>query len=134
MGRAEARAHWRQHIDACAASGLLQTQYCAQHGLKSKYMTYWKRRLRSEAQAVDDPKPKSKPRKRVARPKIALPALVPVVIQDTRRPSPPPPTEMPCNEEQVIARIKLPNGIGITLEMSSTAWPRVLTELAQLPC
>ena len=42
------RSWWSAQIEAQAASGLTQTQFCAQQGLALSTFSHWKHRLRDE--------------------------------------------------------------------------------------
>ncbi|MEW6679378.1 MAG: IS66 family insertion sequence element accessory protein TnpB [Pseudomonadota bacterium] len=44
--------HWHAHITAWQASGLSQTAYCAQHGLKPATFAYWRSK---QSKAADQP-------------------------------------------------------------------------------
>ncbi len=39
------RTCWKQHIESWRSSGLTQTAYCQQHGLKPHQFAYWKKRF-----------------------------------------------------------------------------------------
>ena len=39
---------WSQHVDAWRVSGLTQADYCRQHGLGAKSLSYWARRKQPE--------------------------------------------------------------------------------------
>lgn len=39
------REGWQYHIDQWRASGLTQTEYCAQQGINSRYFSTWKGKL-----------------------------------------------------------------------------------------
>jgi transposase-like protein len=41
-------AQWRQHVAAWRDSGLSQAAYCREHGLNSKTLSWWTRKLASE--------------------------------------------------------------------------------------
>jgi transposase-like protein len=41
--RAWHRARWREHVEACAASGLSGAAYCRRHGLHRKSFYRWRR-------------------------------------------------------------------------------------------
>lgn len=44
--RAWNRAQWREHVLACARSGLSGVEYCRRHGLHPKSLYRWRRALR----------------------------------------------------------------------------------------
>jgi hypothetical protein len=39
------REHWSSHIERWQESGLSQSQYCKEHGLRDHQFTYWKKRM-----------------------------------------------------------------------------------------
>jgi len=147
MRSSTARLFWQQHLDACRASGLRQAEYCRQHGLPPKYMTLWKRKLAelaagsapAAAPAPPAPAPAKSDRKRRRKADRSTPTLIPVVVTQaqastTRRS---PSVEKPCGQASFEGslRVTLPNGVGISLELTSAAaLPGILRELARLPC
>ena len=48
----KAQTLWLQHVEAWRASGLTQADYCRQHGLSVKSLSYWIRRKQPEASAT----------------------------------------------------------------------------------
>ena len=48
-------AYWRGHVETWRASGLSQSNYCQQHGLKTHSLSYWQLR-----QVAHQDKPASK--------------------------------------------------------------------------
>jgi surfactin synthase thioesterase subunit len=46
------REQWRVHMEAWSQSGQTQAAYCEQHGLNVKTFSYWRRRLKTDNQAV----------------------------------------------------------------------------------
>ena len=149
MRSSTARLFWQQHLDAWRASGLRQAEYCRQHGLPPKYMTLWKRKLAelaagsAPAAAPAPPAPATAPaksaRKRRRKADRSTPTLIPVVVTQaqasTTQRSPSvekPSTQAPFGGS---LRVTLPNGVGISLELTSAAGlPGILRELARLPC
>jgi|GEM_PF-1637546 len=141
MRTSSARIFWRQHLDACAASGLRQVDYCRQRGLPPKYMTLWKRKLAAfstdtvsaPAAPVADKKPRC-PADRTP------PTLIPVVVAESSAAAPKrfpsqdkPRTPGPVAENTL--RVTLPNGVALSFDLqSSDVLPALLRELAQLPC
>lgn len=147
MRSSTARLFWQQHLDACRASGLRQAEYCRQHGLPPKYMTLWKRKLAelaagsapAAAPAPPAPAPAKSDRKRRHKADRSTPTLIPVVVTQARasatRSSPL--VEKPCSQASFEGslRVTLPNGVGISLELTSAAaLPGILRELARLQC
>jgi hypothetical protein len=150
MRSSTARIFWQQHLDACRASGLRQAEYCRQHGLPPKYLTLWKRKLAELAAgsapaaaaappASAPPAPARSDRKRRRKADRSTPALIPVVVTQARASA----TKRSASVEKprTLAlfegslRVTLPNGIAISLELTSAAaLPGILRELAHLPC
>jgi len=48
--------YWQQHVNACHASGLSQTEYCREHGLAISTFHRWQKKLR-EADISDFSEP-----------------------------------------------------------------------------
>lgn len=46
MTTEQKRTHWQSHIDNWQQSGVSQTEYCKQHGLKLANFGYWRTRLK----------------------------------------------------------------------------------------
>jgi hypothetical protein len=152
MRSSTARLFWQRHLDAWRASGLRQAEYCRQHGLPPKYMTLWKRKLAvlaagsapaaapaPPASAPPAPAPAKSARKRRRKADRSTPTLIPVVVTQAQasatRSSPL--EGKPCSQASFEGslRVTLPNGVGISLELTSTAdLPGILRELARLPC
>ena len=147
MHSSTARLFWQQHLDACRASGLRQAEYCRQHGLPPKYMTLWKRKLAelaagsapAAATAPPAPAPAKSDRKRRRKADRSTPTLIPVVVTQAqasttkRSPSVEKPRTLAPFESSL--RVTLPNGVAISLELTSAAaLPGILRELARLPC
>jgi transposase-like protein len=149
MRSSTARLFWQQHLDAWRASGLRQAEYCRQHGLPPKYMTLWKRKLAElaagsapaagPAPPAPAPAPAKSVRKRRRKADRSTPTLIPVVVTQAQAST----TKRSASVEKprTLApfegslRVTLPNGVGISLELTSTAaLPGILRELARLPC
>ncbi len=145
MRSSTARLFWQQHLDACRASGLRQAEYCRQHGLPPKYMTLWKRKLAelaagsAPAAAPAPSAPAKSDRKRRRKADRSTPTLLPVVVTQaqasaTKRLSSAD-KPLPPGALAGLLRVTLPNGVAISLELTSAAaLPGILRELARLPC
>ena len=147
MRSSTARLFWQQHLDAWRASGLRQAEYCRQHGLPPKYMTLWKRKLAelvagsapAAATIPPAPAPAKLNRKRRRKADRSTPTLIPVVFTQAQASATKPSTSVakPCSQApfEGSLRVTLPNGVAISLEMTSAAGlPGILRELARLPC
>ena len=139
MRTSSARIFWRRHLEACAASGLRQVDYCRQHGLPPKYMSLWKRKLATlSADGVSAPAApvvEKRPRRQADR---TPPPLIPVVVVAEASPSQRSPSpDRPRTAEPTAASllVTLPNGIALSFDLQSgDVLPALLRELARLPC
>lgn len=102
------REGWQYHIDQWRASGLTQTQYCAQQGINSKYFSVWKSKLM--------PKPSVGP----------APKFIPVDVA---------PDEQP-NIDSGIIKIELSNGVSIHVPagLPKAETHKLLSTLMDLAC
>jgi hypothetical protein len=54
MTTPQTHAFWRKQVDLWRASNLSQTQYCKKHALKPHSLSYHKRRLETNREAVSE--------------------------------------------------------------------------------
>lgn len=117
--REDIRAWWREHIHRQRSSGQSQAAYCRSQGLEPKYFSLWRAKL-AKAAAMEAPRDKQV---------IPVAKLVPVIVKGVSAPV------MPPTNGDVLIALTLPNGLGLSLRVSSmAALPLLLSELAGVRC
>ena len=120
--REDIRAWWAAHMKAHQDSGQSQVAYCRARGLDPKYFTLWKRKLREPRGSGETIEP--------AR-------LVPVVVRAHKAVSPSKVAREKRLSEPasiVALRLRLGNGISLSLEVATASIPTLVRELAALRC